>query len=132
MEQEFFLGPSVLIIQGVTDPESMEALACREGLDLASDLAVRKFSLASDNISVVKNIKSGSKGAYTHIVEEIRARARAFVSAEFVHEDRASNVDAHNLATSSVYCELGRLVWLLSPLKAFVSRFLESSINKEC
>ena len=35
--------------------------------------------------------------------------------AEFVHEGRASNVDAHNLATSSVYRELGRMVWLLSP-----------------
>jgi hypothetical protein len=53
------------------------------------------------------------------------------MSAEFVHEGRASNVDAHNLARSSVYRESGRLVWLLSPLKAFASRFLESSINKE-
>ena len=93
----------------------MEAIACREGLALASDLAVRKIRLATDNISVVRNIKSGSKGVYAHIVEEIRARAGGFVCAEFVHEGRASNVDAHNLATSSVYRELGRMVWLLSP-----------------
>ena len=52
----------------------MEAIGCREGLALASDLAVRKIRLATDNISVVRNIKSGSKGVYAHIVEEIRAR----------------------------------------------------------
>jgi len=51
-----FQGASVLIIQGAIDPELMEAIACREGLALASDLAVRKIRLATDNISVVNNI----------------------------------------------------------------------------
>jgi hypothetical protein len=100
----------------MTDLESKEAIACREGLALASDLAVRRFRLACDNISVVRSIKGGSKGAYEHIVQEINARAGAFVSSVFVHEDRASNVDAHILARSSVYCELGKKVWLLSRL----------------
>ena len=52
----------------------MEAMGCREGLALASDLAVRKIRLATDNISVVRNIKSGSKGVYARIVEEIRPK----------------------------------------------------------
>lgn len=93
-----FQGASVLIIQGITDSESMEAIACREGLALDSDLAVRRFRLSCDNFNVVRNIKGGSTGAYGHIVQEINARAGAFVSSEFVHEGRASNVDAHVLA----------------------------------
>ena len=93
-----FQGASVLIIQGITDSESMESIACREGLALASDLAVRRFMLSCDNFSVVRNIKGGSMGAYGHIVQEINARVGAFVSSEFVHEGRASNVDAHVLA----------------------------------
>ena len=95
----------------------MEAIACREGLALASDLAVRRVRLSCDNFNVVRNIKGGSTGAYGHIVQEINARAGVFVSSEFVHEGRASNVDAHVLARSSVYCEIGRKVWLLSPLE---------------
>ena len=58
----------MLIIQGITDPESMEAIACREGLAPASDLAVRRFRLSRDNFNVVRNIKGGSTGAYGHIV----------------------------------------------------------------
>ena len=112
-----FQGASVLITQGVTDPESMEAIACREGLALASDLAIRKVRIASDNINVVKNIRGDSKGIYGHIVQEIKARAGSFASSEFVHEGRASNEDAHKLARSSVYCDLGRQVWFLSPPK---------------
>ena len=110
-----FQGASVLITQGVTDPESMEAIACREGLAIASDLAMRKVRIASDNINVVKNIRGDSKGIYGHIVQEIKARAGSFASSEFVHEGRASNEDAHKLARSSVYCDLGRQVWFLSP-----------------
>ena len=37
-----FQGASVLVAHGVTDPETMEAIACREGLALTSDLAFRK------------------------------------------------------------------------------------------
>ena len=46
----------------------MEAIACREGLALASNLAIRKVRIASDNINVVKNIRGDSKGIYGHIV----------------------------------------------------------------
>jgi hypothetical protein len=105
----------VLVIHGVTDPETMEAIACREGLDLASDLAFRKVRLASDNVNVVRSFKSDGKGVDGHIVQEIKARAGGFESFDFVHEGRVSNVDAHCLTRSCVNCELGRQVWLLSP-----------------
>ena len=111
-----FQGASVLITQGVTDPESMEAIACREGLVLASDVTFKKVKIASDNISVVKSIRGDDdKDIYGHVIQEIKAREGSFVSSEFVHEGRACNADAHKLARSSIYCELGRQVWFLSP-----------------
>jgi ribonuclease HI len=64
-------GASVLVTQGITDPETMEAIACREGLALASDLAIRRLRLASDNINVVRSIRGEGKGTYGHIVQEI-------------------------------------------------------------
>ena len=45
------------------------------------------------------------------IVQETRARSCDFNFVDFVHEGRQSNFDAHVLATSSVYDELGRHVW---------------------
>ncbi|KAE8800155.1 Acid phosphatase 1 [Hordeum vulgare] len=44
-----FLGSSALVINGITDVATLEALACREGLSLAADLLVHSFVIASDS-----------------------------------------------------------------------------------
>ena len=70
----------------MSDPEMLKALACREGLSLASDLMVHWPRLATNCINVVRSIESGGKGLYGHVIEEIRARATEFQSTSFVHE----------------------------------------------
>jgi ribonuclease HI len=110
-----FLGASGVVSEGRMEPDTVEAIACKEGLALASDLVLRDFRLACDNVGVIRSIKEGSMGTYGHVVQEIRARSNDFSLVDFVHERRQSNTDAHNLARSCVYAELGRHVWLLSP-----------------
>jgi len=110
-----FLGASALVIRGISDPEVMESIACKEGMSLALDLQVVNFRLASDNQNVVKNICQGSHGVYGQIVQEIKERRSSFASVEIVHERRESNIDAHNIARSALYEVLGRHVWLMSP-----------------
>ena len=78
-------------------------------------LLLQDFRVACDNAGVVANIREGSLGSYGHIVQEIRDRSNDFVFVEFVHEGRQSNVDAHNLARSCIYADLGRHVWFVSP-----------------
>ena len=39
----------------------------------------------------------------------------SFLTAEVVHESRKANGDAHSLAKSSIYKQLGHHVWLLAP-----------------
>ena len=41
--------------------------------------------------------------------------ARDFQSFVFAHEGRSTNVDAHNLARSSIFLDVGRHVWFLDP-----------------
>ncbi|KAK1697446.1 hypothetical protein QYE76_014143 [Lolium multiflorum] len=53
-----FLGASAVASRGITDPETMEALACREGLALATDLNLQRLRLASDCANVVRAIKA--------------------------------------------------------------------------
>ncbi|TVU13714.1 hypothetical protein EJB05_37134, partial [Eragrostis curvula] len=110
-----FAGTSAVVVEDIVDPETMEAIACKEGLALASDLIMEQFRLACDGANVMKSIKEAGMGPYGHIVQEIRARARYFVKVDFVYENRASNVDAHNLARSCISAALGRHVWSLSP-----------------
>ena len=43
-----YLGASTLVFAGVSDPEILEVLACREGLALANDLLIQQARVASD------------------------------------------------------------------------------------
>lgn len=81
-----FMGASALIIEGCVDPEIMEAVACHEGLALASDLMLQRFKLALDCALVVRNIRDGARGPYGQIVKEIKDRASVFELCSVVHE----------------------------------------------
>lgn len=114
-EDGTFLGASALVLEGITDPETIEPIACREGLALAADLLLRKFRLASDCANAVKNIHGEGFGTYGPIVKEIKVTSATFAHVEFVHERRSLNVDAHRIAKSATSLSRGRHVWFLSP-----------------
>jgi hypothetical protein len=109
-EAGIFLGASVLVMDGITSPEAVETIACREALALASDLLLHKFRVACDCINAVKSIHGEGTGLYGPIVKEIKTTKATFPHVEFVHEGRSSNADAHRLARSSVSLSLGRHV----------------------
>ncbi|TVU04461.1 hypothetical protein EJB05_47571, partial [Eragrostis curvula] len=73
-----FMGASAVIVEGVLDPEIAEAMACREGFALASDLAVQKIRLATDCVNVVRSVPGTGMGPYGHIVQEISAIRQSF------------------------------------------------------
>jgi ribonuclease HI len=107
-----FIGASTVTSTGISDPEIMEAMACREGLALASDLNLQHVRLASDCASAVHAIRIGVvMGRYGQLVHEIKETQ----SVVCVHESRRSNTDAHNLARGSIHSSVGRHVWLQSP-----------------
>jgi len=120
-----FLGASAVVLEGITDAEIAKALAYREGLTLAKDIHVQKLRFASDCANVIRNIKGGSMGTYSQIVREIRSGGQLFEFAEFVHENRRTNGDAHRLARSSLYNSTGRHVWFLSPPDGVCNSILE-------
>ncbi|TVT97004.1 hypothetical protein EJB05_57772, partial [Eragrostis curvula] len=101
-----FLEASSFVVAGMTDPETLEAMAVREGLALA---------IASDNSGVVRSISGLGSRHYDQIIKEIKARAASFLVTDFVHEGRLSNGDAHTLARGSLFEVEGRHLWLLSP-----------------
>jgi len=43
-----YLGASTLVFAGMSDPEILEVLACREDLALANDLLIQQARVASD------------------------------------------------------------------------------------
>jgi hypothetical protein len=99
-----------VVIKGMNDPETMEAMACREGMALASDLLLYRFRVVSGCINVIQSIEGEGRGPDGHIVRELKARKTDFQMVQFVHEGRSSNIDAHCLARSSIYLEVGRHV----------------------
>jgi ribonuclease HI len=53
-----YLGSSAVIFPGVTDPPTLETLACRKSLALATDLMIDDIVVASDCKQVVKDLTS--------------------------------------------------------------------------
>jgi hypothetical protein len=89
-----------MVIDGLTDPSSLEALACNEAISLAMDMDVRKCVIASDCLEVIMNIQKQSLCAYSSVLKEIKARSTLFQEVVFKHEGRESNCEAHALAKS--------------------------------
>jgi hypothetical protein len=109
-----YLGSSSLVIDGQTDPATLEAIACRESLALAEDLLLQNFVVSSDCKQVVNDIHKGCQGPYGSVITEIKLRASSF-SCNFIFESRAVNGDAHSLAKHSLNLGPGRHVWLVNP-----------------
>jgi ribonuclease HI len=59
-----FLGASALVVEGVTDPQVMEAIAYWEGVALAKDLLLQKIKMASDCNNVVKRFMEEAMGLH--------------------------------------------------------------------
>ena len=102
--------PSV-VLEGITDVETAEAIACRGGLVLASDLtAIQSIRLASDSAYVIQSLEETGMGPYAQVVKEVKVRAHDFIFVDFAQENRSSNIDAHNLARSLISFVMGRHV----------------------
>ena len=110
-----FLGASALIIEHIGDPETLEAMAIREGLALAEDLYQRRIHVASDCKKVVDSLKKEDASPYGAIVHEILSHSATFDMCRFSHEFRSSNYEAHNLAKHALSLGGGRRVWLGHP-----------------
>ena len=108
------MGSSALVVPGITDPPTLEAIACREGLALAEDLLVSNLIIASDCKRVIDDIKQGNQGAYGSVITEIKLRSSDF-TCHFVFESRSSNGEAHSLAKHALSLGAGRHTWLVNP-----------------
>jgi ribonuclease HI len=96
-EDGVFLGAYAAVYLGKSNPEILEALACREAIALAQDINIRKVMIVSDYLSVVRSLQDGSRGIYAHIIREILDPTSEFEKLSFCHERRISNKEAHAL-----------------------------------
>ena len=99
-----------MVLDGITEPNIAEVMACREGLALATDLMLTSVRLASDCANAIRSMEGRNMSPYGQIVKEIQTRAHDFLLVDFVHENRKSNVDAHTLARSLISFDTGRRV----------------------
>ena len=67
-----YIGSAAMVFPGIVDPPTLEALACREALDLADDLGLRRILISSDCKQVVQDITDGSGGRYATVIKEIQ------------------------------------------------------------
>lgn len=108
-----FLGASAVVFHGISEPSTLETLACREALALAADLNVRHLFVTCDCKAVVKEIQEQSGGGNGAIIREINTTRVNFDSCHFSFDSRKSNFEAHILARFSLGLSAGRHVGLV-------------------
>jgi ribonuclease HI len=113
-DEGVFLGASAVVFHAITDPETLEAMAVREGLNLALDLNLSKIRVASDCSSVVVALQEVNLGKYSHVLQEIKAVARDLSEVVYVHENRRSNKEPYDLAQFVSSLPVGRYTWLVN------------------
>jgi hypothetical protein len=87
-------------------------------------IVLQRVRLASDYSNVIRSITEQGLGCYGQVIREIRARADSLGEVQFIHKRRISaNVDAHTLARGSIYSDLGRNVWFISPLDGVCMKY---------
>jgi hypothetical protein len=68
-----FRGAYAVVFDGRSDPEILEALACREALALAFDIVVKRVQVANDFQSVVRSMKEGTLGQnFQYVVRSMK------------------------------------------------------------
>ena len=65
-------------------------------------------------------------GVYGQIIRELKEEAATFQLMEIVHEKREANRDAHSLARSTLFMEVGRYVWFFDPPDGVYISFVNS------
>lgn len=113
-----YMGSLALVILGITDVATLEAIACQEGLALMQDLMIQNAIIASDSKPVINDIAKNNQGSYGAIISEIRQRASS-IKCNFIFEGRASNGDADRLSKFSHSLDQGRHIWLVEPHDPF-------------
>ena len=73
-----YLRSCTLVIHGMRDVATLEAIACREALSLADDLLLHNFLVATDSKQVANDINMGCTGIHGLIVAEIKLRTTKF------------------------------------------------------
>ena len=126
--QGAFLGSSALLIAGVWDAPTLEAMACREAVALAEDLNQHNYIVASDCKQVVEELVIGEQGFYGAVIRE--SRHRVSPTSKFTFEKREANVEAHKLAKHALSLVPGIICGLANHMIKLVSHSLWTSSNK--
>jgi hypothetical protein len=112
-ENGIYQGASAITTLEISDPGTIEAIACHEALCLASNLHLWCLFIASDCLEVTNSIRDSTSSLFSTIIGEFFLHRHHFDLVIFVHENKSSNTHAHNLAHSSLNCITGHHLWLI-------------------
>jgi ribonuclease HI len=99
-----YVAASARVTPHVTEPETLEAIACSEALALAEDCGFAKLIVVSDCLNVIRNINKMPRCPYIMILQEIYEKSKSFEYVRFV-QNMEYNREAHALAKYA--CTLG-------------------------
>ena len=110
-----FIAASARVFDGISEPATLEALACNEALSLALDNNLSRCLIATDCLEVIRNLEEKSLCPYSAILNEIQLRKNIVGEVHFKHESRKCNGEAHSLVKGVCSFAPGRYIWFIRP-----------------
>lgn len=71
--------------------ETLEAMAFREALALASDLYINKVQVVTDCLATINHLRGLYLGQSAAIISDIRKKMKEFAAVQLSHERREKN-----------------------------------------
>ena len=101
------------VYQGIVEPEALEILACKRGLEVAREINATRVQVELDSLGVVQRLQNPHKdranaGAW---IQEIKDLLASFTEFKVSWTRRSANVVAHKLARVGVGEDLCK-VWV--------------------
>lgn len=101
-------------VEGLVDPEVLEAAACSEELSLAADLNLHRVHVVTDCLATVTHLRNTFRGPSAMIIDEIKAKLVSLREVKIEHEGREGNHGADKLAKAVTTLPVDRHVWILN------------------
>lgn len=112
--------------EGVTDPLSIELLACRDALAMAQEMGLQQVEIETDCQEIQRLWEAPQKSTGFHLIREMKEMSTLFQGFKLRFASRLTNSVAHRLARHSL--QLSVLMLLYETIPGWLTELVQSDM----
>lgn len=73
-----YVGSSIVVIDGIIEPETLESLDVREAFALADDFYVKMVHITTDRVMMINYLKAEYKGPSATVINDMKEKMKEY------------------------------------------------------